>query len=116
MNTIIELWYVWVTILAIGIVAGYNINKFLQMPTDEQIKCIKNWLVRACIEAEKALGSGTGRMKALMVYDWFVAKFPAVANIVSFDTFMSWLELALEEAKHLMETNERISTYVNNGE
>lgn len=115
-NTIISLWYIWVTVLAVGFVIGYKFYKFKKKPTDEQIKSIKEWLIIMCVEAERILGSGTGKLKLRLVYDWFIDKFPAIAPYVPFNTFVEWLEEALEEAKHLMETNENVADYVNSGE
>ena len=112
MNTFIELWYVWVTLFAIGLVAGYNLNKFIKKPRKEQIEAIKKWLVKACIEAEAMWDDDTGYMKLLETYGWFVEKFPAIATLVSFETFKSWVDEALEEAKKLME-NPTVSWYVN---
>lgn len=112
MNTMIELWYVWITILAIGIVIGFYIKKFINKPTFEQIESVKEWLVWACIEAERLWGSKTGAMKLREVYDWFISKFPAISSIISFNTFSSWVDDALEIAKHIMETNETVKNYV----
>lgn len=111
-NMIIDNWYMLFTALAVGFVGGYLLKKFLNKPTDEQIKNIKSWLVLMCVKAEKELGSGTGQLKLRLVYDWFINKFPTIANIIAFDTFSTWVDDALIEAKHLIETNEFINNYV----
>lgn len=111
-NMIIDNWYVWFTALIIGFLGGVLLRKFLNAPTEEQIKNIKSWLVLMCVKAEKELGSGTGQLKLRLVYDWFINKFPSVANIVAFETFSKWVDEALIEAKHLIETNEFINNYV----
>ena len=115
-NTIISLWYVWLAILAVGFVCGFYAYNFLRKPTSEQIKNVKNWLVLMCVKAEKELGSGTGQLKLRLVYDWFINKFPAIANIVSFEIFSGWVDDALEEARHIMEENPTVKAYVNGEE
>lgn len=112
MDYLIENWYLVVSVFAVGICAGYYINIFMKKPTSEKIATIKSWLIYACVIAEKQLGSGTGALKLRAVYDDFIVKFPAVAAIVSFDTFSGWVSEALEEAKHLMETNPNIKEFV----
>lgn len=111
-NMIIDNWYMLFTALAVGFVGGYLLKKFFQQPTASQVKCVKEWLVWACVEAERLWGSKTGTMKLREVYDWFVSKFPAIAAIVSFDTFSEWVSESLEIAKHIMETNETVKNYV----
>ena len=58
------------------------------MPTNEQLKKVKEWLLWAVAEAEKELGSGTGQLKLRYVYDMFIVKFPSLAKIISFETFI----------------------------
>lgn len=113
-NSIINLWYVWFTVGVICFVAGFKINAFMKQPKPTQISNIRNWLVLMCVKAEKQLGGGTGQLKLRLVYDWFINKFPEIANIVSFETFGKWVDDALIEAKHLMETNASINNYVGN--
>lgn len=112
MNTIISLWYIWVAMLAIGFVCGFYVYKFLKKPTSEQIENVKQWLIWACIEAERMWGSGTGKIKIREVYDWFITKFPAISNVISFETFSTWVDLALEEARKIIETNQTVNNYV----
>ena len=77
-----------------------------------QRKNIKEWLVYAVTEAEKNLGSKTGKIKLRQVYDWFIGTFPIVSKIVPFTAFSSLVDMALEEMEHLLDTNENIAKYV----
>ena len=65
-------------------------------------------------EAEKELGSGTGQLKLRQVYDLFVQRFPAVAAVISFDTFSGWVDEALEQMREMLAKNEQVAAYVEN--
>ena len=77
-----------------------------------QRKNIKEWLIYAVIEAEKQLGSKTGKIKLRQVYDWFIVSFPIISKIVPFSSFSGLVDLALEEMKHILATNEQCRQYV----
>lgn len=112
MNWLIDNWYMIFIISAIFFVCGYEASKWIKKPNSQKIENVKSWLVWACIEAEKHLGGGTGQVKLREVYDAFVTKFPAIADIVSFETFGNWVKDALAQAEHLMNTNNAIREYV----
>lgn len=112
MNYIIENWYIIVGILALIISLGLVVYKFLGLPTKEQIKKIKEVLLYWVIEAESEFGSKTGLVKLRYVYDLFVARFPMVAKLVSFETFSSWVDEALDKMKELLHINEAINDLV----
>ena len=76
----------------------------------------KKWLLYAVIEAEKLFGSQTGQLKLRYVYDWFVKEYPILSKILTFETFSSYVDLALEEMKHLMDTNSAILNYIQGGD
>ena len=88
-----------------------SVMRFLNKPTSEQIKNIKEWLLWAVSEAEKALGSGTGALKLRYVYDLAVKNFPWV-SIIPFETFSEWVDEALEGMRHELEVNEKIKNYI----
>ena len=69
---------------------------FVKLPWQTKVSKVKQWLLWAVVEAEKQLGSGTGKLKLRAVYDLFVERFPAVARAVSFDTFAGWVDEALD--------------------
>jgi hypothetical protein len=113
MNWLIENWYLLVGGVALIVVAGFAVYRFVGLPTKEQVIKIKEWLKYAVTMAEKELGGKTGQLKLRMVYDMFVSKFPSVAKLISFDTFASWVDDALEWMNKQLESNKAIETVVN---
>ena len=112
MNWLIDNWYLLVGGVALIVVAGFAVYKFVGLPTKEQVIKIKEWLKYAVTMAEKELGGKTGQLKLRMVYDMFVSKFPSVAKLISFDTFASWVDDALEWMNKQLEANKAIETVV----
>ena len=112
MNFIIENWYIIIGILAVLIVGGLFVYKFLGLPTKEQIGKIKEWLLYAVIEAEKELGSGTGEIKLRSVYSVFIVRFPLVAKLISFETFSLWVDEALHVMRNMLDENDNVLDYV----
>jgi hypothetical protein len=112
MNWLIENWYLLVGGVALIVVAGFAVYRFVGLPTKEQVIKIKEWLKYAVTMAEKELGGKTGQLKLRMVYDMFVSKFPSVAKLISFDTFASWVDDALEWMNKQLEANKAIETVV----
>lgn len=95
----------------VGIVATWR--RYYGLPRQEQIDSIKEWLLYAVIEAEKDLGSGTGKLKLRQVYDMFVERFPWAAKSVPFSLFAIWVDSALVDMRKILQANNSISTYVN---
>ena len=114
LNFFIENWYFIVTAIVMVVMAGVICWNFFKLPTKEQIAKIKEWLLYAVTEAEKELGGGTGQLKLRQVYDLFVQRFPAVAAVVSFDTFSGWVDEALEQMREMLAKNENVAAYVEN--
>lgn len=112
MNWIFDNWALLIGIVAVLIAAGLAVYKYLGLPTKTQIAKIKEWLLWAVIQAEADLGSGTGVLKLRYVYDMFIARFPLVARVVSFETFSVWVDVALEEMKELLDTNPAVEALV----
>lgn len=86
--------------------------KFSKEPTEKKIEMIKEWLLFAVIQAEKELGGGTGQIKLRYVWDMFIKTFPALAPLVPFDLFKALVDEALEQMRHLLESNFDIKSYV----
>lgn len=106
----------WMLIVAgVAIVAGIvtTVIKFIKSGKASQMKNLKEWLLYATTEAEKALGSGTGKLKLRTVYDMFLLKFPWLAKTISFETFSNLVDEALEDMNSLLNTNTAVQTYVN---
>lgn len=112
MEFIINYWYIILGVVTIFIVAGFAIYKFAGLPTKEQIKKIKEWLLYAVTMAEKELGSGTGQIKLRSVYDLFVTRFPTMAKLISFETFSKWVDEALDSMEGMLETNEKVRALI----
>lgn len=115
MKWLIENWSLLVVIFAAGIGLAVYIKKFSDLPSEEQITKVKEWLLFAVIEAEKELGSGTGTLKLRYVYNAFLTKFPGLVNVVTFETFSKWVDEVLVQMKHLLDTNLDIAVYVKSG-
>ena len=105
----------WLTIiLSIAALAVFVVKvvQFVRSPSDKQIENLKEWLKFAVTEAEAALGSGTGQLKLRDVYDMAVEKFPWVGEFVTFETFSTWVDEALEWMNNQLESNEKVKAYV----
>lgn len=98
-------------IVAIALVA--SIIWFVKLPKDKKIANIKEWLKYAVVEAEKALGSGTGQLKLRLVYDMAVKQFPFITQLVPFATFSEWVDEALEWMNSQLAQNKAVNVYVN---
>ena len=114
MNWLIDNWYLVVAGFAGLALVIYCIYTFFGMPTEKQIAKVKEWLIWACIEAEKELQSGTGQLKLRQVYDAFctVPAFTWIAKVVSFDLFSMWVADALIEVKEMLINNKALAEYV----
>ena len=108
----------WLTIiLSIAALAVFVVKvvQFVRSPSDKQIENLKEWLKLAVTEAEAALGSGTGQLKLRDVYDMAVEKFPWVGEFITFKTFSTWVDEALEWMNNQLESNEKVKAYVVDG-
>ena len=112
MELLMNYWYVIVGVIAVLIMIGISIYKFAGLPTKSQVAKIKEWLLYAVTKAETELGEKTGQLKLHTVYDMFIVRFPSVARIVSFETFSSWVDEALDEMKKMLENNKQIEELV----
>ena len=73
---------------------------------------IKEWLIYACTEAEKILGSKTGKIKLRYVYNMFIEKYKFLAAVITFEQFSGLVDLALVEMRVIIETNEAVKAIV----
>lgn len=112
MNIILENWYIILAAVAAGIAIGIAVYHFVKQPKAAQLEKVRQWLLWAVVEAEKALGSGTGQLKLRHVYDLFVARFTWLAKIISFDTFSNMVTDALEEMQELLKNNPAVALYL----
>ena len=107
-----ENWLLTVTFILMGIFYGWLIWRFLKMSREEQVAAVREWLLIAVTEAERELGSGTGRLKLRYVYDLFVVRFPWMAKIISFAWFSELVDDALDEMHELLAKNTAVRKYV----
>lgn len=112
MEYIIENWALILAILAVIFVAALAVYRFFKLPTEEQLDNLRAWLLGAVTEAEKELGGGTGQLKLRRVYDLFVARFPWLAKVITFNTFSEMVDDALDEMRALLQKNEAVEAYV----
>lgn len=112
MDFLVENWSVIfaVIVFAAGIVI--SIVKFVKSGTAAQLANLKEWLLYATTEAEKALGSGTGKLKLRTVYDMFLTKFPWLAKVISFERFSELVDEALDNMNDLLSSNTAVHSYV----
>ena len=112
MDFIANNWFLIIALVAVLGVSIYAVVKFFNLPTKEQLTKIKEWLVYACMEAEKELGGKTGQLKLRMVYDKFLEKFEWLAKVITFEQFSKMVDESLEKLKHLLKTNQAVKNIV----
>ena len=112
MRIFVNYWPVLVAFVCGVVVCLLFAVKFSKEPAERKITMIKEWLLFAVIQAEKELGGGTGQVKLRYVWDMFIKTFPALAPVVSFELFSKLVDEALEEMRHLLETNMDVFYYV----
>ena len=109
---LIGYWWLLIIIVAVGAVMAVAIHKFIKTPTSEQMKQVQEWLLYAVIEAEKALGSGTGQVKLRYVYDMFILRFGALAKIISFEAFSLMVDETLDKFREMLANNTAVVNYI----
>lgn len=112
MRFLIENWPVLLSFLCGVAVCMLFAVRFSKEPTEKKITMIKEWLLFAVVQAEKELGAGTGQIKLRYVWDLFIQTFPALAPVISFEMFSKLVDEALDQMRHLLETNQDILYYV----
>ena len=114
MDWLIENWFLIVALITCGTVGISLVFRFLGMPTEKQKAKVREWLIWACIEAERALRSGTGQLKLREVWNMFCAvpAFTWVARIITFELFSEWVSDALVEVKQMLVSNKVLAEYV----
>lgn len=112
MEFISNYWYLIICAIAAIAVVVYALIKFFKKPGSEQLAKVKEWLLFAVAEAERALGGGTGQLKLRYVYDMFVSKFSYIAKFVSFETFSNMVDEVLVKFRKMLEENNAVKQYV----
>ena len=112
MKFIIDNWYIVFIGSIFAVLAIKAIYTYINYPSEKKLSKVREWLLYAVTEAEKELGGGTGQIKLRYVYDMFLAKFPYLAKVVSFDSFSKLVDEALEKFRELLKSNKKITEYV----
>lgn len=99
------------TIILIAL-AGLTIKEFIELGKEKQLEKVKEWLLYACIMAEKKLGGGTGQVKLRYVYDLFVEKFSFLKLLVTFEQFSEMVDEALVKMREMLEKNPNVAMLV----
>ncbi len=115
MEWMVDNWYMLVTLIAVLAALTSLVTHFAGRPNNEQLLALSEWLKFAVIEAEKALGSGTGQLKLRFVWNMAIERFDWLDRVMEFDKFSYYVDLALVWMKTQLESNTNISTYVEGG-
>lgn len=105
-------------LIAIAIIAIVGLiiaalYQFINLGKEKQLEVVRQWLLYACIEAEKALGSNTGKIKLRYVYNLFISKFKYLSLVISFEQFSLLVDESLETMREMISSNKSIQDYVN---
>lgn len=115
MEWLVDNWSLLVVLVcAIGGVV-FGCKKFVQSGKTNQLKKVKEWLLFACVEAERDFGSGKGQLKLRYVYDMFVEKFGVIKYIVTFEEFSNMVDEVLESAIEFFENRQIENKPVDDG-
>ena len=113
MNQLIENWSLIMALTVLLIFVGSIIFAFFKLPSGAQMRKVRAWLLWAVTQAEKKLGSGTGKLKLRFVYDLFITKFTWIARLISFEMFTDLVEDALDEMREMLKNNPAAFDLVN---
>lgn len=107
-------WFLLMALVAALVAVVMFIYRFMGLPTAKQQEKVKEWLIWACIEAERLLQSGTGQLKLREVWNLFCAvpAFTWIAKIISFEIFSIWVSESLKTVKGMLISNKTLATYV----
>lgn len=112
MEFIVTNWFIIIAAIAVLGAAVYAGVRYFKLPSESQITKVREWLLYAVIEAESALGGGTGKLKLRYVYDMFIERFAWLSRVLTFDRFSELVDDALEEMRFLLKTNDDIASVV----
>lgn len=96
-------------LVGIAIAALYY---FMTLSKEKRIEMVREWLLLAVVEAEKALGSNTGQLKLRYVYDLFLSKFKYLSLVISFSQFSMLVDEALEIMRGMISNNKQVEQYI----
>lgn len=82
---------------------------------NDQITTIKHVLLYLVAQAEKELSNGTGDLKLAKVYNEFVAEYPDLAKVITYEQFKVIVDDVLDNFKNLLNNND-IASYIKGDE
>lgn len=109
---VIENWMYFFCLIVLVTLAVYALLTFLKLTPKQQMKKLQVALLYMVTEAEKEMGSETGRVKRSMVWEWLVKRFPVITLFLTEEKYDELLEQALAEFRKLLESNEKLYDYV----
>lgn len=112
MQFLVDNWFTILLGAVLVVSVVLNVSKITTMSKAERYELIRGWLLQAVIWAEALYGSGTGRLKLSAVYSAFCEQLPWLAKVIPFETFAQYVDDALEEMRHLIESNAAIAELV----
>jgi len=112
MRIFLDNWALILVLLGSAGLLAFQIKDFLKLSPEDQLVNLRNWLLFAVVQAEKELGSGTGRIKLAYVYKMFLDTFPKYAEIITFETFSKVVDTALDEMKAILANNTNLKSYI----
>lgn len=105
----------WIEIVVVALILvgiGFYLYKFFTQPSEKRKDQIRTWLLEVVILAESVWESKTGKIKFSMVYDKFIERFGWMALLLPKSVFEVLVDEALEEMRHLLETNPNVAEKV----
>lgn len=112
MKFLIENWSLLVILALMIVSAVIYVKKFVELPDEEQLIKVREFLLWAVTEAERIYGGKTGNLKKAYAYKLFCEYFPSFVAVVPFDIFEKMVDSALVQMRHLIETNVAIKNYI----
>lgn len=104
-----------ILVFVAGILVGYFGNGFFKSSKNDQITTIKHVLLYLVAQAEKELSNGTGDLKLAKVYNEFVAEYPDLAKVITYEQFKVIVDDVLDNFKNLLNNND-IASYIKGDE
>lgn len=105
-------WFYIIILVAIFVVIIRLAYQIIKDPSSVDLSKVQEWLLWAVMQAEKQLGGGTGQLKLRYVYDMFVARFPTVSKILTFEAFSVMVDIALAKLNEMLSNNKKVQQYV----
>ena len=100
---IVDNWYVFIIIVCALVCAIMLIENFIKLPTERKKTKIKEWLKTAVDKADKTIETENGQAKLLLVYTWFVKRFPFTAIFMDFNAFKKLVDEVLDKIEDTLD-------------